>query len=1052
MIGPWSILTLISIARASPSVFLPINSQVPPVARANQPFEFVFADSTFTSSSGTIIYTIFNGPGWLRMGSGSRTFSGTPASSDAGSFVVDLVASDSSPGSTTMPVTFVVSTNAGPELGISVADQLSTLNGFSSPDSLLLPHSTALSLSFSSDTFTNTNANTIYYALCANNTPLPSWINFDPNDLSFSGTAPLATSLAELPQTYTIEMTASDVAGFAGAIATFSIVVVSHMFAFGSSYQIVNVTSGSALKYSGLQSSLSLNGQLVNSSVIATATAATPSWLALDPKTLALSGTPPAGVISQNITVNATDIYGDIASTTIWLQTASNSTAELLGSVPTLTAKNGSDFVYDLNRTLTNTSATIDVHLGQAAIWLNFDPHSMELKGHVPSDLTSQSYVIDVTASLGSQSQSQLLTIDVQSSSASASPTSNSQSSTGSSSNHSGSTTAEASSGGPLRDKRWIALPVVLPIFVLLVAFALFFCCCRRRKQKKTYECESMASSSHSFHGPVHEKNPRGEEAAVMSGALDSQQRSSSRISRPPIIDIPGVWKSYTTRRNSQLRTSQASAEGGGRASRADSWHRYTMNFNVRPKSAMLDSTAVITEKNTPKTKDPPSRYKYKAPEFPRFSVSTRSSPTHRYSRNHQTRSNMSFTSSAFFGSQMTGFGHGRSIPSQGSSGLLFGTKGIGHGDGGGPPGYGTVRDSWRNFRLANLLGSVEGHSGDGETYGYCLAHPPPCPTASKKLDKSSIRLVPSSSRGHHHRRSTIQTLSTVKTNSTYRRNPPTDPLQEFHRRRLLLKNSERALFTAGPSSAHISSYTTSLPRTLSVSKNGTSKVPHRGSSVSILPSTPENRSPDHQDDDDHSISETSSLSALSPLARSSPSKSSIHHQRPTHLRHNTYSTSGPGVRLPLIGRSNSSRANTLMSDDQDSRWESASSDAQSLDPYIYSREVNNGHRETALFDNQSEVGSGVGNGTPRYGMERFARGLKGLSWSKAGGEGSAGSDEAEEDDERGRGRGRQRVKVGSTLGKTFGTGKGIAKGEPGNMSFRGDIRRMDDEGGSAFV
>ena len=495
MVQPWLALSFISLVTASPTVFLPINAQVPPVARVGLPYSFQFAASTFSSSIGSLSYAISSGPAWLQLHNGTRKFSGTPSSGDEGSVVVDLLATDGS-GSTTMPVTLVVSTDTGPGVGVSVASQLSTHNGFSSPDSLLLPHSTSLTLLFSSDTFTNTNGNTLYYALCANMTPLPSWLNFNPNDLSFVGTAPSATSFPELPTTYVIEMAASDIAGFAGAIATFSIVVESHLFTFSRSSQMINVTAASPVNFTGLQTSLSLNNNPVNPSVIASVSAAAPSWLSLDPKTLILTGIPPENTKSQNFTVNVTDIYGDTASTVVSILLASkNSMLELLGPVATLSANNGSYFVYDLNRTLTNTSANIDVQLGDAWTWLTFDSGTLELRGQVPGNLAPQQYTVNVTASLGSQKQSQPLTIQIQSSQPSTSTAVNGADPTSLHSAGNNPSTAMDSSSGKFHDSRWIALPVVLPIVALIAALIVLYCW-RRRNRTAKYDFNSSANSS----------------------------------------------------------------------------------------------------------------------------------------------------------------------------------------------------------------------------------------------------------------------------------------------------------------------------------------------------------------------------------------------------------------------------------------------------------------------------------------------------------------------------------------------------------------------------
>lgn len=117
------------------------------------------------------------------------------------------------------------------------------------------------------------------------------------------------------------------------------------------------------------------------------------------------------------------------------------------------------------------------------------------------------------------------------------------------------------------------------------------------------------------------------------------------------------------------------------------------------------------------------------------------------------------------------------------------------------------------------------------------------------------------------------------------------------------------------------------------------------------------------------------------------------------------------------------------------------------MDPYIYSREINNGLRETSLFDTQSNTGQGSSGPSPAgYAVERFARKLKGLSWQRAEREGSR-SDDEEEEEEHGRGRGRVRRREGGA--RNAGIVRG---GMGGNVSFKGDIRGLDDDGASAFV
>lgn len=848
-----------------------------------------------------------------------------------GSFVFGLVASDTT-GQTTMSVTFVVSSDPGPGLDGSYLRQLSLAKGYSAPNTILLPHSTGLSLSFDSGTFTNTNENTAYYALSANNTPLPSWLHFDPSTLSFSGTAPLATSLTELPQGYVIEMTASDVIGFAGAKATFQIVVESHLFLFGSSSHIINATAGSSVNYLGLQSDLFLNGLPVNTSSIEQINADPPSWLSLNTKTLVLSGIPPKDAPSQNFTVNATDVYGDAATTLVSLQTGTNSTETndandngLLALPTTVYTGNGSNFVYDLHKSLRDGSATISVDLGQTWTWLHYDSGSMKLEGSVPHDLKQTSYTVEVKATSGTKTQSQELTIAV----TGAVPTSASSAVMGSATGlASGSTDAKSSSGVAIEhDRRWIALAVVLPVLVLISLLAIILCClCRRRRKRAKWYCESTTSSKNSIvdEGPNPGEKAKGEsDTAEMSGALNAgSKRASSRYSKPPTIDIAGLWRYASSNRNSRFRSSKASTDDGNRASKVDSWHRYTMDLNARTASrAMYESEAIVEEQDSLTAKQLPQTPKAAA-HLPNSSADMQASPNDCTSLSHRKSSNLSFSSAAFFSSHINGFGHGRAFKSQDSGQAMFGPRGMGRRDGSGPPGYGTVQDSWRSLQV---LASAVASSNEGRLFSPYSLGPPSRAIPSTNRDRSTIRVVnqPSFSSG----RSTLQTLKSSKAVSQSRQSER-DPLQEFHRQRLLMKNSERALFSAERSSRK-SSRDPTLPCTPPASDK--TRDSNRQSSI-LIPDMPFTHTPSpspkarkgaEADPHEHSYSALSSLTS-----RSGPSQLTQSLQGSSIMEEDRFVDS-PGIRLPLTGRH--TRKSSLLTDDGDSRWESAASDAASM-------------------------------------------------------------------------------------------------------------------------
>lgn len=1035
-----------------------------------------------------------------------------------------------------MPITFVVSTESGPGTGTPVADQLATQSGFSSPNALLIPHSSDLLLSFSPNTFTNTNGSTSYYAISADHTPLPSWINFFPNNLSFSGMTPLATSNIELPQTYSIAMSASDVVGFAGATTVFQITVERHLFTFRNDVHILNVSTGSQVSYNRLGSDLLLDGRPANSTDIAHVVTNAPSWLSINNQTLVISGWPPAGVTKQNFTVTTTDIYGESAAASVFISPANDSMAPLLAPIGSVTAKNGSDFQFDLHACLNDPDAAITVGLGTASSWLSFDPRSFKLMGKVPGNIMQQRIMINVTAAHDLKTQTKILTILIVTSCVSATDPS-----ACAGNNAAGASPSGLSSGSKLdQDKRWIALVVVLPVFIIVLSLLLIFYFLRRRKLRRDgWETESSNSSKL---GPTRvqtEKDGHRKEEMKMSGALGPHQTPpSSRHSKPPALDVPGFWKTVTTTGIAPRRLSRASSEHARSLSRRDSWNTFANNFNQpRSSTVPIPENDIVEEDATSPNNQAQNRVSKVRANFPRFSISSSSSPIRRYSRTRQTRSNISFASSALMSSQMSGFGHGQSIRSRGSGGMMFSARGIGHGDGSGPPGYGSVRDSWRNFRLLKALANGETSSSSGELYGQYFPQPPHRALTANKPERPSIRLVdptpPDTSVDIPRPQAPDMTRP-----STAQRTDQLKRLQEFHRKRVLLKNAERALFTAGPSSSRVSSYGAKIP-TPPVKHTSNSKArlsPRRQSHASDL-ALFSNARPDDPTPTRHkhrkTLSEISDNSSYQPSSRRqrtpSPIKSSKSPERKEpHQSIQSSSSNFIPTRFPPL--SHVSRQNSLMSDDFDSRWESASSDAASMDPYIYSR----GLLRSRGTDLASSAGGGGFGSSPsrwtlhgpppqdsyshsesspvrriagarrrllgsssRQSMDRFVQGIKNVTYGGQQGakrgvdaadarfdrgrrrtrtqegdeedrdddedEDDTDDDEAneeqededdeddEEEEERGRRRrGAHHIRIGGTPRRLVPLGQGgrLRKGDPGNTSFRGDIRRMREGGG----
>lgn len=476
-----------NLANATPTIDYPLNSQVPTIARVSQPFAYTFPSSTF-SSPFAITYSLSSGPSWLALDSTTRTLSGTPSAADVGTgsvtgVAIDLTATDSS-GSITLNATLAVSKNPAPVVSIPPSAQLPSFGAFSGPSTILFHPSTPFSFRFNPETFSANggSSNLSYYAVTANNTPLPSWVLFDETSLSFSGQTPDYSSLIEPPQTFGIRLIATDIDGFAGASIVFYIEVGVHILTFNNADMFINTTAGNNISFLGLSNNLQIDGRPANASEITSMDVQTPPWFVFDNLTMALTGIAPPNIISSNISVLATDIYGDAANATISLAVG---TSIFSMSVPELNATIGAGFSYNLSTYLTNPSDIYMVaNFTPSESWLSFDPPTFILSGQVPTAANPSMNTITLNAtsksSLMSSSQSfKLLVISVTKPFSSTTPSSSRISPTIS---RTGTSTPALAHASHRLSSGYVAA-IVTPILVVFAAVVLALFCYRKRRR-----------------------------------------------------------------------------------------------------------------------------------------------------------------------------------------------------------------------------------------------------------------------------------------------------------------------------------------------------------------------------------------------------------------------------------------------------------------------------------------------------------------------------------------------------------------------------------------
>ena len=142
-------------------------------------------------------------PAWLQLDSGTRTFSGKPGSNDVGSVTFQLIAND---GQGPTPLSCNVSRGTrwiGGSRPFHTARNWQDSVYLRARSSIMFYPLQAFAFKFSPDTFLRTSPSTTYYAISGDNSPLPSWLEFDASILGFSGTTPPLVSPTTMPQSYT---------------------------------------------------------------------------------------------------------------------------------------------------------------------------------------------------------------------------------------------------------------------------------------------------------------------------------------------------------------------------------------------------------------------------------------------------------------------------------------------------------------------------------------------------------------------------------------------------------------------------------------------------------------------------------------------------------------------------------------------------------------------------------------------------------------------------------------------------------------------------------
>ncbi|KAF8631868.1 hypothetical protein AX15_002138 [Amanita polypyramis BW_CC] len=402
----FSYLTIVHAIRLS--VVVPLDEQVPPIARIGRPFSWTFSSNTFDSASGPLSYTASNLPPWLAFDSQTRTFHGTPEAKDEGNprITVTAINGDSSVSSS---VELCATPYPAPVLNTPISAQFRSANPSLSSVFTLAPYSGistgnptlrvpprwSFSVGFQGNTFNATN-DLFYDVRLSNGSSLPSWLKFDQTEFTLNGVAPHEDLIAT-PFVVSLQFIASDQRGYSAMSLPFDLVVALHELSLASPSPTMNITMTSPFNIS-LLSPDQLSGILVDGTPIKPSEIADfdldvtrhENWLHYDRATRLLYGDLTNKSISLDHSLPAKLITTFNQSVEMNYTVAFVPSCFLMSNLTPLRTKSDVPLSFDLSEDLDKTVPRGSFNLSasfepmEAGQWLTFDSLSSRLTGTIP--------------------------------------------------------------------------------------------------------------------------------------------------------------------------------------------------------------------------------------------------------------------------------------------------------------------------------------------------------------------------------------------------------------------------------------------------------------------------------------------------------------------------------------------------------------------------------------------------------------------------------------------------------------------------------------------
>ncbi|MEQ1543170.1 MAG: putative Ig domain-containing protein [Novosphingobium sp.] len=302
-----SVLLAIAAVNDAPVLAAPISDVT---TGEDAAFSFTLPAGTFTDVDNAALALSVSGlPAWLSFDAATRTFSGTPANGDVGTFNVIVTASDGSLSVSDVFAITVANVNDAPTVAIALVDQAAS-------------EDTAFTFTLPAGTFTDVDAGD---TLALSASGMPAWLSFDAATRTFSGT-PANGDVG----TFNVTVTASD--GRLNTADVFAITVANVNDAPTVAVAIVDQAATQGTPFSFALPAGSFADQDAGDT-LSLGVSSLPAWLSFDPATGAFTGTPGTGDVGLvSITVTATDLAGAAVSDTFVINVATSGTPPITGT------------------------------------------------------------------------------------------------------------------------------------------------------------------------------------------------------------------------------------------------------------------------------------------------------------------------------------------------------------------------------------------------------------------------------------------------------------------------------------------------------------------------------------------------------------------------------------------------------------------------------------------------------------------------------------------------------------------------------------------------